>query len=70
MCIRDSDWSDLNNLLAGGFRPNLPPGIKAWDFWQWSGDRFHLPGISSHPDLNVFNGSLNDLQQFLRARRP
>jgi GH25 family lysozyme M1 (1,4-beta-N-acetylmuramidase) len=62
------NWSDLNMLLSGTFRPNMPTGIKAWHLWQWSGDRFNLPGISSHPDLNVFNGSLADLRQFIQPQ--
>ncbi len=65
----DLNWSDLNALLSTTFRPNLPPGIKAWTFWQWSGDRFRLPGLSSHPDLNVFNGCLADLQAFVNPDR-
>lgn len=64
----DINWSDLNTLLATSFRPSLSPGIKAWHFWQWSGDRFRLPGISSHPDLNVFNGSLADLHSFIQPQ--
>lgn len=57
-------WSDLNRLLNTTFRPTLPRGCERWTFWQWSGDRFRLPGISSHPDLNVFAGSRAELEQF------
>jgi lysozyme len=60
-------WSDLNGLLATSFRPTLPAGCPAFTFWQWSGDRFRLPGMSSRPDLNVFAGSLADLQRFAPA---
>ncbi len=58
------NWPDLNKVLQTSFRPTLPPGSPAWTFWQWSGDRFRLPGISSHPDLNVFTGSLAELNAF------
>jgi GH25 family lysozyme M1 (1,4-beta-N-acetylmuramidase) len=59
------DWSDLNQVLSTSFRPTLPPGCPAWTIWQWSGDRFRLPGISSHPDLNVFAGSNEDFRKFI-----
>lgn len=58
------DWSDLNQVLTTSFHPTLPPGCPAWTFWQWSGDRFRLPGVSSHPDLNIFAGSLEELNRF------
>lgn len=54
-------WSDLDGLLKKCLRPTLPRGSSRWTFWQWSGDRFNLPGISSHPDLNVFAGSRAEL---------
>lgn len=59
------NWSDLNALITTSSGPTLPPGIPTWTFWQWSGDRFHLPGISSYPDLNVFNGDLASLKRFM-----
>ena len=58
------NWSDLNGLLSTSFRPTLPTGCSGWTIWQWSGDRFRLPGISSHPDLNVFSGNPAELESF------
>lgn len=57
-------WADLETLPGTGFHPTLPSGCADWTFWQWSGGRFRLPGISSLPDLNVFRGSRTDLEQF------
>lgn len=44
--------------------PFLPPGCSSWTFWQFTGDKFILPGISTAADVNYFNGSLDDLRTF------
>lgn len=58
----DLDWEHLQRehapRLAG---PALPEGCPQWTFWQFSGDRFVLPGCSTALDLNYFNGSPADL---------
>jgi lysozyme len=45
--------------------PSLPGGCKDWRFWQFSGDKFILPGEQSALDLNFYQGSLQDLQAWL-----
>lgn len=45
------------------FTPNLPSG-RAWDFWQYT-DKGKLDGYSGaeqYIDINVFRGSLTDLE--------
>ncbi|MEW6505665.1 MAG: glycoside hydrolase family 25 protein [Chloroflexota bacterium] len=58
------DWSTLRREhLPQAFNPALPPRSATWRMWQFSGDRFVLPGAGGQPlDLNWFNGSLNDLR--------
>ncbi len=45
--------------------PRLPQGCKDWRFWQFSGDRFVLPGVVSPLDLNYFNGDEAQLRSWL-----
>lgn len=42
--------------------PSLPPNCREWKFWQFSGDKFVLPGVSTPLDLNFFNGSEKELR--------
>ncbi|MFA5835439.1 MAG: GH25 family lysozyme [Bellilinea sp.] len=59
-------WEDLfkkySPRIAG---PRLPQGCKDWRFWQFSGDRFVLPGAASPLDLNSFNGDEAMLRAWL-----
>jgi len=44
---------------------NPPTGVwPTWDFWQYSSTG-SVPGISGNCDLDVFNGTFADLQNFL-----
>jgi len=47
--------------------PNLPPGVGEWQFWQFSGDRFVLPGCPTPLDLDFFNGSETQLRAWCRG---
>ncbi|MBN1668695.1 MAG: SH3 domain-containing protein [Anaerolineales bacterium] len=49
--------------------PALPDNCDTWHIWQFTADRISLPGVSgdSELDVNFFNGSLADLQQFIGA---
>jgi GH25 family lysozyme M1 (1,4-beta-N-acetylmuramidase) len=45
--------------------PSLPVGTTQWTFWQFSGDKFVLPGADSALDVNYYNGTLVDLKKML-----
>ncbi|MHB8132877.1 MAG: glycoside hydrolase family 25 protein [Anaerolineaceae bacterium] len=45
--------------------PLVPAKCKDWRFWQWSGDKFQLPGVSTALDLNYFHGSENEMRDWL-----
>lgn len=47
--------------------PRLISGMKTWQFWQWSGDKFRLPGCPSLIDLNYYNGSLEDMKTWIET---
>ena len=46
--------------------PKLPDGAK-WDFWQFA-NRGRLHGINGFVDLNVYNGSSEEFQNFISFR--
>ncbi len=52
-----------------GMQPGLPSGWAKWSFWQYS-DKGHINGIVDKVDLDVFNGSLQDLYQFAGVTLP
>lgn len=46
-----------------GYRPPPLGGKKQWTFWQY-GNKGRIEGVDALVDLNIFNGSLQDLEQF------
>ncbi len=48
-------------------QPSLPSAWPQWTFWQFS-DRGKLAGISGDVDLDVFNGSADDLEELCAHR--
>jgi GH25 family lysozyme M1 (1,4-beta-N-acetylmuramidase) len=63
----------LDQLEQGQLTAILPDTWTRWTFWQYSGDLALLDGITNDQglrtavDLNVFNGSVDDLIAFGRA---
>ncbi len=54
--------------------PSTPPAFLTgiwddWDFWQWT-DSWSVPGIAGPVDGDVFEGTMDDLQQFLGVQVP
>lgn len=45
-------------------QPTLPKGWSAWQFWQHS-ETGTVSGVSTSVDLNLFNGTLSQLQEWL-----
>jgi lysozyme len=61
-------WSDLKqNHLPKLTGPLMPPNCNSWVFWQFSGDKFRLPGTNGVIDLNFFNGSRAELDYFVKT---
>ena len=52
-----------NNYVEGSSKPFLPRGWNEWVFWQYS-EKGRVSGIVSSTDMNVFNGSLEELNRF------
>lgn len=58
-------WETLkDDLLPALTRPLLPDGCSIWTFWQFSGDCFRLPGMTNLADLNLYNGTREELEKF------
>jgi lysozyme len=71
--IEETTWEDFTaNHLPVKSGPDLPPGCDHWTFWQFSGEKFRLPGVwqdaakktRASLDINFFNGSEADLRQW------
>src|SRR5215216_5874451 len=51
------------NVYVEGSQPTLPRGWYKWMFWQYS-QSGRVNGINAKVDLDVFNGSLEELYKF------
>lgn len=51
------------STYADEMQPSLPRGQNNWTFWQFT-DVGQVEGISTKADINVFNGTLEELRQF------
>ena len=52
-----------------GMSPLMPRGWFTWNFWQYS-ENGHLNGINTKVNLDVFNGTLQDLYTFAGVQTP
>lgn len=52
-----------------GMQPGLPRGWTQWKFWQYS-DKGRVNGVIDKVDLDLFNGSLEELYQFAGKPAP
>jgi GH25 family lysozyme M1 (1,4-beta-N-acetylmuramidase) len=55
------------NNYSDGQQPSLPRGWFKWTFWQYS-EKGKVNGVNDKVDLNVFNGTLEELYQFAGAK--
>jgi lysozyme len=62
-------WPELREKYLPVVKgPLLPAQCTSWLFWQFSGDKFRLPGTGgSSIDLNFFNGNEDVLEIFLKT---
>jgi lysozyme len=52
-----------NNYVEGSSKPFLPRGWFNWTFWQYS-EKGRVNGINASVDLDVFQGTLEELYEF------
>jgi lysozyme len=57
------------NQYTPGMSPLMPRGWINWTFWQYS-KTGNVNGINSNADLDLFNGTLDDLYKFAGAQAP
>ena len=55
------------NQYVPGMQPSLPRGWFKWTFWQYS-ERGRVNGVNANVDLNLFNGTLEELYKFAGAQ--
>ena len=57
LCEADADMlADIEKAASQLMAPLEPMGCTDWLFWQFSGDKFRLPGADSLLDLNWMQG--------------
>ncbi len=64
--LRSPNWMNHDLWVAHYTQANspiMPPDWNAWRFWQHS-DKGSVPEISTHVDLDWFNGTEAELRQF------
>lgn len=57
-------WEDLKKYYPKEditFPKGYPVELKDWRLWQWSGDKFILPGVDTRVDLNFYDGSVGQM---------
>ena len=54
------------NQYVDGAKPFLPRGWFSWTFWQYS-DKGVVNGINAAVDMDIFNGTLEELYKFAGA---
>lgn len=47
--------------------PTVPPSNSDWKLWQWAGEKFIMPGITTPIDLNFFNGTKTDFYRWVKV---
>jgi lysozyme len=57
------------NQYTPGMAPLMPHGWLNWTFWQYS-KTGNLNGINTKVNLDIFNGTLDDLYKFAGAQAP
>ena len=57
------------NQYTDGMTPLMPRGWYNWTVWQY-GDKGVVNGINAKVDMDVFNGTLDDLYTFSGAQAP
>lgn len=60
-------WSQHYSLWIANYqvpKPFLPAGFLTWTFWQFT-EKGQIPGVDGNVDMNWFNGSQDDLFDFL-----
>jgi hypothetical protein len=66
----------VTQIEQAQFKPIMPKSWNKWLFWQYSGDAAAVPGISTTNgaaaivDLDVFNGTPDDLRALARMPAP
>ena len=57
------------NQYSPGMTPLMPRGWFNWNFWQYS-ESGSINGINTKVDLDIFNGTLDELYKFAGAQTP
>lgn len=64
-------WEDLKSKFVPHFEKfpwgaGWPASARNLKFWQFSGDKFILPGVDTALDLNLWGGPIEELRSFCK----
>jgi len=62
-------WQDFEQFVNVRQPAGLPRGAKTWSIWQFTA-KHRLPGFARAIDLNIFNGSVEDLKAKINKETP
>lgn len=73
--IVECTWDELKEKwIPLAKQPSWPKGYpekcKSWNFWQFTGDKFILPGVKAKLDVNFWNGTVQELWALKRGDTP
>lgn len=61
-----TDWDTFkSDYKPTNKAPVLPKGCENWMFWQFTGDKFVLPGVTTALDINYYNGTIEDMKTWV-----
>lgn len=71
-----SSWDDLRSMYLppDHTTPDIPKNCSVWTIWQFTGDRFRMPGVynaagkQSSIDINMFNGTPEQYKLWLQGQ--
>ncbi len=58
-----TDWDTFKDSYKPTIKsPTLPKGCENWLIWQFTGDKFVLPGVTTALDINYYNGTIDEMK--------
>ncbi len=68
--VNCASWDEFKSKFPTTFNsPTLPAG-SGWKLWQFTADKFVVPGYTGGCEANFFNGSVKDLRDFFEGSMP
>ncbi len=63
-------WDEMRANYPKIWDPILPVNSDRWHFWQFTGDKFYVPGCDTPVDLDFWNGDIDSLTAWAGGQTP